>query len=411
MTSSLADLHHKRILLGVTGGIAAYKAAEITRRLRQAGAEVRVAMTPAACRFVQPLTFEALSGHPVAHDMFMPGAESAMGHIQLSRWADAILVAPASADFMARISLGLADDLLATLCLAAEVPLFLAPAMNRAMWLHPATRSHAAALAGRGVALLGPDEGDQACGETGPGRMREPARLVLDLADALAAGGLLSGLRVLISAGPTREPIDPVRFIGNRSSGKMGYALAAAARRAGADVTLISGPVALDAPAGVETVRVETAAEMHEAVMARTDRTDIYIGTAAVADYTPARVADAKIKKHADRLELTLSRTRDILRSIAALPDKPFVVGFAAETGEVEAHARAKLEAKGADLVAANEVGGAAPGGFERDENALFVCWRGGECHLPLASKTEIAHRLIRLIAERYYAENTDQDP
>jgi len=341
----------------------------------------------------------------------MPGAESAMGHIQLSRWADAILVAPASADFMARISLGLADDLLATLCLAAEVPLFLAPAMNRAMWLHPATRSHAAALAGRGVALLGPDEGDQACGETGPGRMREPARLVPDLADALAAEGLLSGLRVLVSAGPTREPIDPVRFIGNRSSGKMGYALAAAARNAGADVTLVSGPVALDAPAGVETVRVETAAEMYAAVMARTGGADIYIGTAAVADYTPARVADAKIKKHGEQLELTLNRTPDILRSVAALPDKPFVVGFAAETGEVEAHARAKLEAKGADLVAANEVGRGAPGGFERDENALFVCWRGGECHLPLAGKTEIARRLIRLIAERYYAENTDQDP
>ncbi|MDD2767885.1 MAG: bifunctional phosphopantothenoylcysteine decarboxylase/phosphopantothenate--cysteine ligase CoaBC [Methylococcus sp.] len=407
----LADLHHKHILLGVTGGIAAYKTAEIVRGLRRAGAEVRVAMTPAAGRFVQPLTFEALSGHPVAHDMFAPGTESAMGHIHLARWADAILVAPASADFMARVSLGLADDLLATLCLAAEAPLFMAPAMNRAMWRHPATCAHAAALAGRGVALLGPDEGDQACGETGPGRMREPAQLVLDLAHALAGGGLLSGLRVLISAGPTREPIDPVRFISNRSSGKMGYALAAAARDAGADVALVSGPVTLEPPAAVEAVRVETAAEMFDAVMARAGWADIYVGTAAVADYAPAEAETAKIKKHADRLDLALNRTRDILHSVAALPDKPFVVGFAAETDEVEAHARTKLEAKGADMVAANAVGSGAPGGFDRDENALFVCWRGGECRLPLAPKTEIAHRLVRLIAERYYAENTDQDP
>ena len=399
----MSILAKQKILLGVTGGIAAYKAAELTRLLVGAGAEVRVAMTRAATGFVAPLTFQALSGNPVHLELLDPGQESAMGHIHLARWANLILVAPATADFIAKLRAGLADDLLSTLCLAATVPIALAPAMNRAMWEHPATRDKVACLEQRGVRLFGPASGEQACGETGPGRMLEPAGL-LDALVALRGGGRLAGLGVLISAGPTREAIDPVRYIGNRSSGKMGYALAEAALAQGAQVTLISGPTALPAPKVHEFVAVESAAEMYAAVMARAAASDIYIGTAAVADYTPNHAAPQKIKKTLGEMTITLSKTRDILGAVAASEQRPFTVGFAAETHGLEDYARQKLMAKSLDLVAANRVG---PGlGFDTDDNAMFVCWPNGDTVLPLAPKRIIAEQLILLIAEHYHAKN-----
>lgn len=399
----MASLAEKNILLGITGGIAAYKAAELTRLLVAAGARVRVAMTPAATAFVAPLTFQALSGNPVHLDLLDPSAESAMGHIRLARWADLVLVAPATADFIARLRAGLADDLLSTLCLAAKVPLALAPAMNQAMWEHPATRDNIAVLEQRGVRVLGPAAGSQACGEIGPGRLVEPAEIV-DAVAGLLGGGLLAGVSILLTAGPTREAIDPVRYIGNRSSGKMGYALAEAATAFGAKVRLVSGPVALPPPPVEEFVPVESADAMFRAVMDRAGNADIYIGAAAVADYTPDRPAAEKIKKSQETLTLTLRKTRDILATVAALAPRPFVVGFAAETERLEDHARGKLAAKSLDLVAANRVG---PGlGFESDDNALFVCWSGGETRLSLAPKRILAARLLRLIAERYRAKN-----
>lgn len=399
----MASLAGKHIVLGITGGIAAYKAAELTRLLRAAGAEVRVAMTRAATAFVAPLTFQALSGHRVHLDLLDPAEESAMGHIGLARWADLVLVAPATADFMARLRAGLADDLLATLCLASTVPLVLAPAMNRAMWEHPATRDNATVLAQRGVLVLGPAHGEQACGEMGPGRMLEPAQ-ISEALPGLLGSALLAGLSILISAGPTREPIDPVRYISNRSSGKMGYALAEAAVGLGADVDLISGPTALPAPRVRELVRVESSAEMYEAVMARAGTADIYIGTAAVADYSPATAAPQKIKKDAGELTLTLTKTKDILGTVAALKERPFTVGFAAETDRLDDYARSKLAAKSLDMVAANLVGPNL--GFDSDDNALFVCWRGGETVLPRTSKQAIAGQLLQLIAQRYHAQN-----
>jgi phosphopantothenoylcysteine decarboxylase/phosphopantothenate--cysteine ligase len=403
----LASLADKHILLGITGGIAAYKAAELARLLRASGAEVRVVMTRAALGFVAPLTFQALTGNPVHLDLLDPAEESAMGHISLARWADLVLVAPATADFMARLRAGLADDLLATLCLASTVPLVLAPAMNQAMWDHPATRDNAAVLERRGVRLLGPAAGEQACGETGPGRMLEPAEIVAALPEILG-GGLLAGLTVLISAGPTREPIDPVRYLSNRSSGKMGYALAEAATALDAKVILVSGPTALPAPRVRELVRVESAGEMYDAVMARAQAADIYIGAAAVADYSPAAAASFKIKKDAGELTLTLTKTRDILGAVANLEKRPYTVGFAAETDHLEDYARQKLAAKSLDLVAANLVG---PGlGFDTDDNALFVCWKGGETVLPRAPKRAIAEQLLQLIARRCHAQDPAQD-
>jgi phosphopantothenoylcysteine decarboxylase/phosphopantothenate--cysteine ligase len=404
MAGNLLDA--KRILLGVTGGIAAYKAAELTRLLRGAGAAVRVAMTRAAAEFVGPLTFQALSGEPVHLELLDAREESAMGHISLARWADLIAIAPATADFMAKLRLGLADDLLSALCLAAEAPIVLAPAMNRAMWANPATQDNVRCLEARGIRLLGPETGEQACGELGLGRMLEPARIVEALEKTFGTGAL-AGLKVLISAGPTREPIDPVRFISNRSSGKMGYALAQAARDAGAVVVLVSGPVALASPVGMETIKVESAGEMHEAVLSRIRQCDIYIGAAAVADYTPAVREERKIKKREAGVSLELVRTRDILAEVAALPDGPFAVGFAAETDRLEEHAREKLAAKGLDMVAANRVG-QARGGFDSDENALRVFWRGGEADLPMASKSLLAIRLIELIATRRRATLTE---
>ena len=396
-----------RILLGVTGGIAAYKAVEILRLLRKGGAEVRVVMTRAATGFVGPLTFQALSGHPVRVEVLDADEESAMGHIRLARWADLVLVAPASADFMARLRAGMADDLLTTLCLATTAPVWLAPAMNQAMWAHPATRENTEALRQRGITLIGPAEGDQACGETGPGRLEEPTRIV-ERVLGFSQDRTLSGLRVLISAGPTREPIDPVRYLTNRSSGKMGYAMALAAQAMGAEVRLVSGPTALPVPDVSEVVRVESARDMHAAVLERAPWADIYIGAAAVADYAPT-AAPEKIKKNADEMELRLIRNPDILSDVARIEQRPFCVGFAAETHDLEQYARGKLAAKHIDMVAANRVGAGV--GFDVDDNALFVCWAGGETRLPRAPKSALARQLLNLIAQRYHAHHSAQDP
>ncbi len=404
----MTDLSSKRVVLGVTGGIAAYKSADLVRRLREAGADVRVVMTRSATEFVTPLTFQALSNHPVATTLLDADAEQAMGHIALARWADVVLVAPASANFLSRLARGAADDLLSTLCLATGAPVAVAPAMNRQMWDNRATVDNVTLLRSRGIYIYGPAEGMQACGETGPGRMLEPADLVRRVT-GLFATGRLAGRRVLVTAGPTLEDIDPVRFIGNRSSGKMGYAVALAAAEAGANVVLISGPVALPAPPRTRRIDVRTAQQMHDAVMAQIGAQDIFIGAAAVADYRVAQAAEQKIKKDGQALQLTLTPTPDILAAVAALPDAPFCVGFAAETEAVAQNARTKLAAKGLDMIAANNV--AVDGiGFDADENALTVCWRGGARELPRAPKDRLARELISLIAERYHETHTTED-
>jgi phosphopantothenoylcysteine decarboxylase/phosphopantothenate--cysteine ligase len=396
MSSSLP----KRVLLGVTGGIAAYKSAELVRRLRERGAEVQVVMTAGARQFVAPLTFQALSGRPVRSDLWDEAAEAAMGHIELARWAERIVVAPASADFLARLANGLADDLLATLCLASDAPLAVAPAMNRLMWANAATQANVATLRSRGVAILGPAEGDQACGETGPGRMLEPGEILDALLPVDAATGALAGRRVVVTAGPTRERIDPVRFITNRSSGKMGFAVAEAARAAGADVILVSGPVNVATPPGVQRVNVETAEQMMDAVSAQLPGMDIFIAAAAVSDYRPVQASAEKIKKTSDSLMLALSRTTDILATVAAGASRPFVVGFAAETQNVERNALAKLEGKRLDMIAANQVGDTLA--FDCDDNALTVYWPGGKRDLGRATKRKLAADLMAVIAERF---------
>ena len=388
-----------RILLGVTGGIAAYKSAELVRRLRDRGAEVQVVMTAGARQFVTPLTFQALSGRPVRTDLWDDAAEAAMGHIELARWADQVLIAPASADFLARLAHGLAGDLLTTLCLATDAPLSVAPAMNRLMWANAATQANVALLRSRGVTVLGPAEGDQACGETGPGRMLEPAEILEAFAPQGAANRVLAGLKVLITAGPTRERIDPVRFITNRSSGKMGFAVAEAAREAGAEVVLVSGPVNVATPTGVRRVDVETAEQMMNAVDEHLASTDIFIAAAAVSDYRPVQCASEKIKKTSDSLTLALSRTTDILATVAARAPRPFVVGFAAETQNVERNALAKLEGKRLDMIAANQVGDNLA--FDCEDNALTVYWPGGKQDLGRAPKRQLAAALVSLIAER----------
>jgi phosphopantothenoylcysteine decarboxylase/phosphopantothenate--cysteine ligase len=388
-----------RILLGVTGGIAAYKSADLVRRLVERGAEVQVVMTAGAQRFVTPLTFQALSGRPVRSDLWDESAEAAMGHIELARWASHVLVAPASADFIARLAHGLANDLLTTLCLATAAPLAVAPAMNRLMWANPATQANVATLRGRGVEILGPGVGEQACGESGPGRMLEPAELVAALWPATQGPGALAGRRVLITAGPTRERIDPVRFITNRSSGKMGFAVAEAARAAGAEVVLVSGPVSLATPAGVQRVDVESAEQMMEAVSARLPGTDVFIAAAAVSDYRPVQAAAEKIKKTSDSMMLALSRTTDILATVAGGTPRPFVVGFAAETQNVERNALAKLEGKRLDMIAANQVGDGLA--FDCEDNALTVYWPGGRRELARAPKRRLADELVAVIAER----------
>ena len=388
-----------RVLLGVTGGIAAYKSAELVRRLRDRGAEVQVVMTAGACQFVTPLTFQALSGRPVRTDLWDEAAEAAMGHIELARWADRVLVAPASADFLARLAHGLADDLLTTLCLATDAPIDVAPAMNRLMWANAATQANVALLRSRGVSVLGPAEGDQACGETGPGRMLEPAEILEAMAPRTTAPGVLAGLKVLITAGPTRERIDPVRFITNRSSGKMGFAVAEAAREAGAEVILVSGPVNVATPPGVRRVDVETAEQMMAAVNEHFEGTDVFIAAAAVSDYRPVQAAAEKIKKTSDSLVLALSRTTDILATVAARTPRPFVVGFAAETQNVERNALAKLEGKRLDLIAANQVGDNLA--FDCEDNALTLYWPGGQRELGRAPKRQLAAALVSVIAER----------
>ena len=389
----------RRVLLGVAGGIAAYKACELVRRLRERDIEVRVVLTAGAARFVTATTFQALSGQPVRESLWDAGAEAAMGHIELARWADLILVAPASANLLARLAHGMADDLLTTLCLASDRPLWLAPAMNRLMWAHPATQANRDTLLARGAHLLGPGSGAQACGEIGEGRMLEPAAIVAELL-AQTAGSVLAGCRVLISAGPTHEDLDPVRYIGNRSSGRMGFALAEAAALAGAAVTLVAGPVALDTPSGVtRRIDVRSARQMHEAMLEQARQADIVIATAAVADYRPAQVFANKLKKQGGPLTLELVENPDILRELAALRPRPFLVGFAAETDNLEAHARAKLAAKGVDLIAANAVGAGV--GIETADNALSVFWAGGARALPRADKRVLARQLIALIAER----------
>ncbi len=397
----MSTLQHRRIVLGVSGGIAAYKAPDLVRRLRERGAEVQVVMTAGAQRFVTPTTFQAVAGREVRAELWDPAAEAAMGHIELARWADLILLAPATADLIARLSSGRADDLLTTLVLATEAKVALAPAMNRLMWAHPATQANIAILRHRGVDVLGPGRGEQACGETGDGRMLEPLEIVAGVERLLPKelGAALAGKRVLITAGPTRERLDPVRYISNRSSGKMGFALAEAARAAGAEVTLVAGPVSLLTPNGVKRIDVESAAQMQEAVDGAVGTADVFIGTAAVADYRPAVVAERKIKKSGERVEIVLERTPDILASVAARAQRPFVVGFAAETHDVETYARGKLESKNLDLIAANEVGDDKV--FDRDDNALIVLWRDGRLPIGPASKQVVAKELIELIAAR----------
>ena len=388
----------KRILLGVTGGIAAYKSPDLVRRLRDRGAEVQVVMTGGAREFVTPTTFQAVSGRTVRSDLWDAAAEAAMGHIELARWADAVLIAPASADCLARLATGQANDLLSTLCLATEAPIAVAPAMNHVMWANAATRANVATLAQRGVQVFGPAEGDQACGEIGEGRMLEPVDLAERVLALLPASGALAGRRVLITAGPTRERIDPVRFVSNRSSGKMGFAVAQAAREAGATVVLVAGPVSLPTPAGVARIDVESAADMLAAVLRELPGTDIFISTAAVADYRPARAAEQKIKKTAESLELAMERTTDVLATVAARADRPYAVGFAAETESVEQNARTKLMKKNLDMIAANEVG--HDKAFDCDDNQLIVLSRNGRHELPRAGKLTLARGLIALIEQ-----------
>ncbi|MEY2854992.1 MAG: bifunctional phosphopantothenoylcysteine decarboxylase/phosphopantothenate--cysteine ligase CoaBC [Pseudomonadota bacterium] len=391
----------KHILLGVTGGIAAYKSPDVVRRLAERGAEVQVVMTAGAREFVAPLTFQAVSGREVRSDLWDESAERAMSHIELARWASLVLVAPATADFIAHLAHGLADNLLTTVCLATDAPVAIAPAMNRQMWMNPATQANVATLRGRGVYVLGPDSGSQACGETGEGRMMEPADIAAAAFGVLPAEGPLQGRNVLITAGPTRERIDPVRFISNRSSGKMGYAVAQAARDRGAEVVLVSGPVNLCAPPGVRRLSVETAAQMYDAVMGEVPGTDIFIATAAVADYRPASPANLKIKKVSDTLEIQMERTIDILAAVAQRADRPYTVGFAAETNDVEKHALAKLTKKNLDLIAANEVGDNKV--FDQDENALLLLWpHGGRQELGAGAKSELAAKLLDFITARF---------
>lgn len=397
----MTSLNGQRILLGVSGGIAAYKSATLVRRLMDEGADVRVVMTEGAQAFITPLTFQALSGNPVHTDLLDPEAEAAMGHIELARWASLILIAPASANTIARLAHGMADDLLSTLCLASDAPLVIAPAMNRLMWSHTATQQNVDTLQTRGVRMLGPGIGDQACGEVGAGRMLEPEEIVAHLSSGEISA--LAGKKVLITAGPTREPIDPVRYLSNRSSGKMGYAIANAARDLGCDVTLVSGPVNLDTPQGVNRIDVVTANDMLDVTIDNASSHDIFISVAAVADYRVEDISEQKIKKSNDDIALKLTRNPDILKSVASLKNKPFCVGFAAETENVEQHARGKLKKKKLDMIAANHVAQKNNPVFGSDVNALDVYWPGkGHQHIPAAAKIDVARTLLGIIAERF---------
>lgn len=392
------------VVLGISGGIAAYKAPDLVRRLRERGAEVQIVMTASAGEFVTETALQAVSGRPIRSNLWDKEAEAAMSHIELARWADVVLIAPATAEVMARIVSGGAPDLLSTICLATEAPIALAPAMNHVMWSNPATQANRQVLEERGIHILGPGIGSQACGETGAGRMLEPDAIAATVFSITGAKGkgLLEGRKVVVTAGPTREAIDPVRYITNRSSGKMGYAIASAAAAQGADVVLISGPVSISAPPGVDIVNVESAEDMYTAAHDAITDADIFIAAAAVADYRPANLADQKIKKNDEAMNLHLVRCPDILASVAALDGAPFTVGFAAETENVIDYARGKLEKKKLDMIVANRVGKDC--GFDCDDNAATVLWRGGERSFPNSSKVDLARHLIELAAKHFYA-------
>jgi phosphopantothenoylcysteine decarboxylase/phosphopantothenate--cysteine ligase len=400
----LSHLDGRRVLLGVTGSIAAYKSPDIVRRLKEQGADVRVVMTASAEKLVAPTVFHAVSGEPVRGDIWDAEAEAAMGHIELARWADLILIAPATANTIAQLASGSAESLLATLVLASDAQIYIAASMNQAMWNDPATQANVEKLKARKVQFIGPDSGSQACGDVGPGRMTEPA----DIVGFLLTGGQpgpFAGLHVMVTAGPTREAIDPVRFISNRSSGKMGFAVAKAAADAGARVTLIAGPVNIPTPPRVTRFDVESTQQMFDTAMANIDDVDIYIGAAAIADYRPEAPSPHKIKKSADTMTLELKRAPDLLRSIAALDDRPFTVGFAAETEKLEEYATRKLESKKLDMIVANLVGENLC--FDADDNELVVLWSQGRQPMPKASKAALAIDLVEVIAQRYSTSKT----
>lgn len=394
----MSSLTNKQILLGVTGGIAAYKSAEIVRRLQDRGATVRVVMTRAAQEFITPLTMQALSGHPVHLDLLDAEAEAGMGHIELARWADLVLIAPASANFIARLAGGRSDDLLSALCLASRAPVAIAPAMNQGMWHNQSTQDNLALLQARGVIQYGPATGSQACGEVGLGRMLEPQDIVERTAGQFQSG-LLAGKRVVITAGPTREPLDPVRYLSNHSSGKMGYAVAEAAMEAGAQVLLISGPSNLPVPPRIEFKGVTTADEMYQASLASLASCDVFIASAAVADYRPRQAAKQKMKKSGqDVITIELVKNPDIVSAVAAATPRPFTVGFSAETQHLNEHARSKLQRKNLDLIVANDVSDSSIG-FNSEDNAATLIWPGGEEALAKRSKRQLARDLIEHIA------------
>ncbi len=396
----MGRLHNRNVLLGVTGGIAAYKSAQLVRDLQEAGATVRVVMTHGATEFITPLTLQALSGNPVHRELLDEEAEAGMGHIELARWADLVVVAPATADFISRLAHGRADDLLTTLCLATAAPLLVAPAMNQGMWRDPATTSNIELLGARGIHITGPAEGSQACGDVGPGRMQEPA-LIAQAAGQLFDSRLMEGLRVMVTAGPTREALDPVRYISNHSSGKMGFAIARAAAEAGAVTTLVSGPVALETPETVNRIRVESAQDMYDAVMSRLGECDIFIGCAAVADYRPADVQPQKIKKQEEHMQLELVRNPDIIAAVAASDRRPFTVGFAAETQNLLEYARGKMQKKRLDMIVANDVSG-SDAGFNSENNAATILWADGSHEVPLTGKGQLAGILVETIAGQW---------
>jgi phosphopantothenoylcysteine decarboxylase / phosphopantothenate---cysteine ligase len=399
----------RKILLGVTGGIAAYKSPDLVRRLLDHGADVQVVMSHGALQFVTALTFQAVSGKPVRDDLWDESSEAAMGHIELARWADEIVIAPATADFIAKLAHGFAEDLLSTLCLASTAPITIAPAMNRQMWANAATQANVRLLKDRGVRVLGPASGEQACGEVGVGRMLEPTQIAAEVFTTRGGSGVLQGLKVVVTAGPTREKIDPVRFISNRSSGKMGYAVAQAAREAGATVVLVSGPVQIATPCGVERIDVESAEQMLSAVQSSLTGADIFIAAAAVSDYRCRDIACEKIKKTSDTLNLALARAPDVLATVSRGATRPFLVGFAAETEHVERNALAKLTNKNLDMIAANKVGDGLA--FDKDDNALTVYWQDGKQELSLTSKAALARQLVELIAERFRARGEAHAP
>jgi len=402
----MMSLAGKKIVLGVSGGIAAYKAPELVRRLRERGADVRVAITEGGKAFITPLSLQAVSGYPVSDSLLDPAAEAAMGHIELGRWADLVILAPATADLIARVAAGMANDLVSTICLATPAPVAVVPAMNQQMYRNAATQHNLETLASRGLLIWGPDSGSQACGDVGPGRMLDPLTIVDMAAAHFSPVNDLQHLNIMITAGPTREPLDPVRYITNHSSGKMGFAIAAAAARRGANVTLVSGPVSLPTPAFVKRIDVTTALEMEAAVQAHAQSQQIFIGCAAVADYRAETIAEAKIKKQGDELTLKMVKNPDIVAGVAALKShRPYVVGFAAETNNVEEYARQKRTRKNLDLICANDVS-LATQGFNSDSNALHLFWQDGDKVLPLERKELLGQQLLDEIVTRYDEKN-----